>query len=145
MNFVTTFLLLLIYLNENEKRQWCLIYFVCKYSEEDCSSRGELTDVIRYAAVCRITRLYVAPSAGAHTPESNSCKSELPRMQVRNLRTCYWETRADLTLSHQTICLIFSVLRPGWKCRQQQVWGKKFLGHIFPGSFGVKAPYVSQN
>ncbi len=33
---------LLICLNEKEKRQWCLIYFICKYSEEDCSSRGEL-------------------------------------------------------------------------------------------------------
>ncbi len=32
------------------------IYFVCKYSEEDCSSQGELTDVIKYAALCRITR-----------------------------------------------------------------------------------------
>ncbi len=53
----TTFLRLLICLNENEKRQWCLIYFVCKYSEEDCSSRGEVTDVIKYAAVCRITGL----------------------------------------------------------------------------------------
>ncbi len=50
----TTFLQLLICLNEN-KKQWCLIYLVCKYSEGDCSSRGELTDVIKYAAVCRIT------------------------------------------------------------------------------------------
>ncbi len=32
-----------------------MTYFVCKYSEEDCSSRGELTDVIKYAAICRIT------------------------------------------------------------------------------------------
>ncbi len=48
---------LLLCLNENEKRQWCLIYFICKYSEEDCSNRGELTDVIKYAAVCRITGL----------------------------------------------------------------------------------------
>ncbi len=50
-------------------------------------------------------------------------------MQVRNLRTCYWETCADLMLSHQSICLIFSVLRPcsgllatknnitHWKCQ----------------------------
>ncbi len=53
----TTFLRLLICLNENEKRQWSLIYLVCKYSEEDCSSRGELTDVIKYAALCRITGL----------------------------------------------------------------------------------------
>ncbi len=48
---------ILICLNENEKRQWCLIYLVCKYSEEDCSSRGDLTDVIKYAALCRITGL----------------------------------------------------------------------------------------
>ncbi len=34
-----------------------MIYFFCKYSEEDCSSQGELTDVIKYAAVCRITGL----------------------------------------------------------------------------------------
>ncbi len=53
----TTFLRLLIYFNENEKSQWCLIYFVCKYSEEDCSSRDKLTDVIKDVAVCRITRL----------------------------------------------------------------------------------------
>ncbi len=39
---------LIICLNENEKRQCCLIYFICKYSEEDYSSRGELTDVISY-------------------------------------------------------------------------------------------------
>ncbi len=50
----TTFLRLLICLNENEKRQWCLIYLVCKYSEEDCSSQGELTDVIKYAALSEI-------------------------------------------------------------------------------------------
>ncbi len=34
-----------------------MIYFVCKYSEEDCSSRGELTDVIKYAALYIITGL----------------------------------------------------------------------------------------
>ncbi len=44
-------------------------------------------------------------------------KSELPRMQGRNLRTWYWETRADLTLRHQTICLIFSVL---WTAMETQ-------------------------
>ncbi len=41
----------------NEKRQWCLIYFVCKYSEEDYSSRGELTDAIKYGAVFRHSRV----------------------------------------------------------------------------------------
>ncbi len=39
------------------KKAWGLIDFVCKYNEEDCSSRGELTDVIKYAALCRITGL----------------------------------------------------------------------------------------
>ncbi len=34
-----------------------MIYFVCKYSEEDCSSQGKLTDIIKYAALCRITGL----------------------------------------------------------------------------------------
>ncbi len=39
------------------KRRGSDIYLACKYSEEDCSSRGELTDVIKYAALCRITGL----------------------------------------------------------------------------------------
>ncbi len=34
-----------------------MIYFISKYSEEDCSSRGKLTDVIKYTALCRITGL----------------------------------------------------------------------------------------
>ncbi len=36
---------------------WCLIYLVCTYSEDSSSSRGELTGVIKYAAVCRIAGL----------------------------------------------------------------------------------------
>ncbi len=46
-----------ITLTSTPHRLLCLIYFVCKYSEEDCSTRGELTDVIKYAAVCRISGL----------------------------------------------------------------------------------------
>ncbi len=34
-----------------------MIYFICKCNEEDCNSRGELTDVIKYTALCRITGL----------------------------------------------------------------------------------------
>ncbi len=34
-----------------------MIYFVCKYIEEDCSSQGELTDIMKYSALCRITGL----------------------------------------------------------------------------------------
>ncbi len=57
----------------------------------------------------------------------------------------YYVTRVSLlcvtpNTGHQTICLIFSVFRPRWKSRQQQVCGKKlFLGHIVPGNFGGKA------
>ncbi len=39
-----------------QKEAPCLIYFVCKYSKEDCSSQGELTDVM-YSAVCTIIGL----------------------------------------------------------------------------------------
>ncbi len=63
---------------KNEKRQWCLIYFVCKHIEEDCSSRGELTDVVKYAGVCRIP--CVVPSAGAHTPKSKGVFTPADRL-----------------------------------------------------------------
>ncbi len=36
---------------------WYHISSYCKYSEENCRSQGELTDVIKYAALCRITGL----------------------------------------------------------------------------------------
>ncbi len=139
----TTFLRLLICLNENEKRQWCLIYSVCKNSEEDCSSRGELTDVIKLSmqlfAELPDLRRSIRGSSHYDSNSNGLPKSELQRMQVWNLRTWYWETRTDLTLSHNTICLIFSVLRPRWKHRKQQVWRT-----FFPGNFGGKATYVSQ-
>ncbi len=50
-------------------------------------------------------------------------KSELLRMQVWKLRTWYLEMCTDL--HHQTISLFFSYVRPRWKRRHQQVWGKK--------------------
>ncbi len=45
-----------------------MLYFVCKYSEEDCSSQGELTDVIKYAALCRITGLASFLRGSSHPP-----------------------------------------------------------------------------
>ncbi len=41
-------------LNENKKRGWGVWYYIssyCKHSEGNCSSQGELTYVIKYAAV----------------------------------------------------------------------------------------------
>ncbi len=105
----------LICLNENEK--WCLIYFV--------------VDTVRKIALAEVSWPTLSSTLlFAELPDLRRSE-ELPRMQVRNLRTWYLETHADLTLSHQTICLIFSVLRPRWNCRQQQVWGKKVPGDIF--------------
>ncbi len=76
---------LLICLNENEKRQWRLIYFINKYSEEDCSSRGELTDVIKYAAVPfaelpdlrRSIHVIHTPESNSRSPKYRGCKSEI--------------------------------------------------------------------
>ncbi len=95
----TTFLRLLICLNENQKRQWGLIYVVCKYSEEDCSSRGELTDVIKYAAVCSITGL---ASFRARVLTLTSLTREVRTKEDASPKFAYLVTRADLTLHHQT-------------------------------------------
>ncbi len=48
--------------------------FCCKYSEEDCSSRGELTD-IKLLFHLQNYRTCVVPSAGVHTPESREVRT----------------------------------------------------------------------
>ncbi len=116
-------------------KEWCLIYSVCKYSE--------MTDVIKYAAVCRITGLASSrprdtlPSLTREARTTEDTSLTFTYLVLRNTRRP--------NIRHQTISLIFSVLRPRRKHRQQQVWGgkKKFLGHIFPGNFGGKASSVS--
>ncbi len=124
----TTFLRLVICLNENEKRQWCLGYFVCKYSEEDCSSWGELTDVIKYAALCRITGL-----ASFHPREFtllSLAKSELPRMQVRDLYLVLRNAcRPNVTSPDYLPNLLGTLDRDG-NADSNRSGGKKFLGHI---------------
>ncbi len=76
-----------------QKRQWCLIYFVCKYSEEDCSSRGELTDVIKYAALCRITGLasshpreFTLPSLTREVRTTEDASPKFAYLVLRNTR-----------------------------------------------------------
>ncbi len=86
LNYISA--VILICLNENETRPWCLIYLVCKYSEEDCSSRGEMTDVIKYAAVCRITGL--ASLRPREITLSSLTREVQTTEQVRNLCTWYW-------------------------------------------------------
>ncbi len=114
-------------------RQWCLIYLVCKYSEEDCSSRGELT-VSKYAAVCRIAlfrpRKLTLPSL---TREVRTTEDASPKFEYLVLRNTH---RPNVT--SPDYLPIFSVLRARWKHRQQQVSGNS-------GNFGGKVPYVSPN
>ncbi len=123
----TTFLRLLICLHENEKRQWCLIYFVCKYSEEDCSSRGELTDIIKYAALCRITGLVSL------------------RPREFTLPSLTREVRITEDASPDYLPNLLGSLDRDGNADSNRSGGKKFLGHIVPGNFGGKAAYVSQN
>ncbi len=120
----TTFLRLLICLNETKRGSgvWYHISSYCKYSEENCSSQGELTEVIKYAALCRITGLASYRRGSSHC-RVEFAKSELMRMKVRKLRTWYLETRADLR--HQTICLIFSVLQTEMETQTATGLGEK--------------------
>ncbi len=69
------------------KRQWCLIYFVCEYSEEDCNSQGELTDVIKYAAVCRICpRELTLPSLTREVRTTEDASPKFAYLVLRNTR-----------------------------------------------------------
>ncbi len=113
----TTFLRLLICLNENEKRLWCLIYFVCEYSEEDCSSRGKLTHVIKHAAVCRITGLAL-PSLTREVRTTEDSSLKFAYLVLRN-------TRRPNVKSPDYLPNLLCIFRTRWKRRQQQVWGKK--------------------
>ncbi len=95
---------------------WYPISSYCKYSEGNCSSQGELTDVIKYAALSRITGL-VSSRTLEFTPQVELAKSELQR-------------------TNSEICIL------GIE-KHQQVWGKnKFLGQIVPGNFGGKVAYI---
>ncbi len=75
-----------INLFENEKRQWCLIYFVRKCSEEDCSSQGELTDVIKYAALYRITGLASLTSLTCEVRTTEDASPKFAYLALRNMR-----------------------------------------------------------
>ncbi len=94
---------------------WYYIASYCKYSEDNCSSQGELTDFIKYAALCRIT--------GLDTPESNS--------QIQNYRglkskICILgnEKRAQ-TYVTRLFAYSSRYFRLRWKRRHEQVWCTK--------------------
>ncbi len=114
-----TFLWLLICLNENERGSgvWYHISSYCKYSEENCSSWGELTDVSSTLLFhLQNYRTCVVPSHPQefHTPESNlrspNYRDASPKFAYLVLRNGLdWEEQSRTVLRHQTICLIFTV------------------------------------
>ncbi len=122
-----------------------MIYFICKYSEEDCSSRGELTDVIKHAAICRITGLasfrppeFTLPSL---TREVRTTEDASPKFAYLVLRNA---CRPNVTSPDYLPNLLGTLDRDGI-ADSNRTGGKKFLGRIVAGNFGGKAAYVSQN
>ncbi len=131
-----TFLRLLICVNENEKRQWCLIYFVCNYSEQDCSSRCELTDVIKYTAVCRITGLasfhpqeLTLPSLTREVQTTEDAKPKFAYLVLRNAR------RPNVKSQDYLPNLLSSLDHDG-NADSNRSGEKMFLAHIVPDNFG---------
>ncbi len=109
-----------------------MIYFICKYSEEDCSSRGELTDFIKYAALCRITGL-ASFCPREITREVITTEDASPKFAYLVLRNaCRPVTSPDYLPN-----LLGSLDRDGNADSNRSV-GKKFLGLIVPGNFGGK-------
>ncbi len=122
-----------------------MIHFICRYSKEDCSSRGELTDVIKYAAVCRITRLapfrpreFTLPSLTHDVRTTEDASPKFAYLVLRNAR------RLNVKSPDYLPNLLGSLDHDG-NADSNRSGGKKFLGHIVPGNFGGKAAYVSQN
>ncbi len=119
-------------------------------SEEDCSSRGELTDVIKYAALCRITgpalfrpREFTLPSRTCEVRTTEDASPKFACLVLRNAR------RPNVTSPDYLPNLLGTLdrdentdsNRSGGK---KFLW-KKFLGHIVPGNFGGKAAQVYTN
>ncbi len=122
---------------------WYHISSYCKYSEENCSSRGELTDVIKYAAVCRITGLasfhpreITLPSL---TREVRTTEDASPKFAYLVLRNARRPTSPDYLPN-----LLGTLDRDGNADINRSGGKKKFLGQIVTGNFGRKAALESQ-
>ncbi len=91
---------------------------IVNYSEKNCSSRGEPTDVFKYAAVplCRITGL----------------ASNLRNPNYRNLRTWYWEMCRPMSPDY--LPNLHGTLDRDGNADSNRSAGKMFLGQIVPGS-----------
>ncbi len=104
-----------------------MIYFACKYSEEDCSSQGELTDVIKYAALCRITGLasfrpqeFTLPSLTREVRTTEDASPKFAYLVLRNAR------RPNVTSPDYLPNLLGTLDRDG-NADSNRSGGKKFL------------------
>ncbi len=84
----TTFLLLLICLNENEKRLWCLILYVINTVRKIAPARVSLLMISSTLLFAELLDLRRPVPEGSHSLVELA-KSELPRLQVRNVHTWY--------------------------------------------------------
>ncbi len=103
-----------------------LIVNTGKY-KENSSSQGELTDVIKYAALCRITGLALSRLCEVLTTEDASPK--FAYLVLRNARR--------LTSPDYLPNLLGTLNRDG-NADSNRSGGKMFLGQIAPGNFGGK-------
>ncbi len=109
------------------KRQWCLIYLVRKYSEEDCRSRGELTDVIKYRTCVVPTAGFTLPSLTREVRTTQYASPKLAYLVLRN--TCRPNVKSPDYLPN-----LLGSLNRDRNADRNRSGGKKFLGHIVPGN-----------
>ncbi len=111
----------------------------CKYSEENCSSQGELTDVIKYAAVCRITGLVSSHPRELTLPSRNcevwTTEDASPKFAYLVLRNARRPTSPDYLPN------LLGTLDRNGNSESNRSGGKKFLGQIVPGNFGGKVAF----
>ncbi len=104
-----------------------------------------MTDVIKYAAVCRITGLasfrpqeLTLPSLTCEVRTTEDTSPKFVYLVLRNAAQTYrYVTRLFVQSS--------LYLDRHRNADSNRSGGKKFLGHIVPGNFGGKAAFVSQN
>ncbi len=107
-----------------------MIYFVCKYSEEDCSSRGELTDVVVHCcSICRITGLasfcpreFTLPSLTREVRTTKDASPKFVYLVLRNAR------RPNVTSPDYLPNFLGTLDRDG-NADSNRSGEKKFLGH----------------
>ncbi len=109
----------------------------CKYSEENGSSQGELTDVIKYAALCRITGL-ASSRPQEFTLPSRTC--EVRTTEDASLKFVYLVLRnARRPTSPDYLPNLLGTLDHDGNADSNRSGGKKVPGTNCSNNFGGKA------